>query len=574
MHSSGRGEESPDAYRGVVLPSQQDQAPLSYGEHVQPAAGTPWGSPQPQGEQPQAPGLPGAPQAPGLPQYPGYPGHPGSPGQPQIISGQLENGPAGALPEAADATQMLPPYPGDAPGPAATGPAPVADATQMLPPYPGNAPASGCPGAPASAPVADATQMLPPYPGADPHRAPQQAAAPGPVPPMPQAPPPQPAQPPQGPAGHGAAPEPAPAEATQALPLSIFQEQDAYGQPQDGYGQQAPQPPQSQPQQPTYEQAYGGQGQEYASYDGYEQRTQQFQQPGQPPQHDSDYDHLFRQDVPSPAPMRPHIIQPDRPPGQQQGQPPYGGHPGGYGPDGRGQGGYDGYAGHDDGYTGDRGSGGRKLSPKVLIGIVVAGCVVAGLVVGGLLNSGGSASADNAGGTSSTSPSAAASASASGSDAPAAADPAKQQAQSLDALLKTSGNSRSSVVGAVASTKECKDLGAAASDLRAAQAQRTGLVTQLGSLQVDKLQDHAALTDALTKAWQASAAADGHYANWAHQAATNKSVCKGGHARTTKEAEEGNRQSGTATEQKKRAVKLWNAIAEKYGLTTRTYSQL
>lgn len=568
MHSSGRGEESPDAYRGVVLPSQQDQAPLSYGEHVQPAAGTPWGAPQPQDEQPQAPGLaPGAPQAPGLSQYPGYAGHPG---QPQIIPGRLESGPAGALPEAADATQMLPPYPGDAPAPGAP------------------APGAFGPGAPGPAPVADATQMLPPYPGADPHQLPQQAAhqppqqaaGPGPVPPMPQAPPPQPQQPPQmpqGPAGHGPAPDPAPAEATQALPLSLFQDQDAYGQqPHDGYpGGQQPQPP--QPQQPTYEQAYGGQAQEYASYDGYEQQTQQFQQPGQPPQHDSDYDHLFRQDVPSPAPVRPHIIQPDRPPGQQQGQPPYGGHPGapgGYGPDGHGQGGYDGYAGYDDGYDADRGSGGRKLSPKVLIGIVVAGCVVAGLVVGGLLNSGGSASADNAGGTSSASPSASASASASGSGAPAAPDPAEQQAQSLDALLKTSGNSRSSVVGAVASTKECKDLGTAASDLRAAQAQRTGLVTQLGSLQVDKLQDHAALTDALTKAWQASAAADGHYANWAHQAATNKSVCKGGHARTTKEAEEGNRQSGTATEQKKRAVKLWNAIAQKYGLTTRTYSQL
>ena len=484
MHSNGRGEDSPEPYRGVVLPSGQNQPPMTYGEHVQPAAGTPWGAP--------APGAPGGPPS---------------------------------APEQADATQMQPPYPAGAPAPG--GP--------QMPGVPPAAPGMP-PAAPAAPPAADATQMLPPYPGGEPMAPPQQGF-------------------------HGApqAPQPeASAEATQAMPLSIFQDQEPepdqyggapYGQGNgQGHGQDAGyRQDAGYGQEPGYDQGYGA--------------PQGGQQPGV--EHDSDYDHLFRHDVPSPAPVRPHIIQPrDR----QQAPQPYGqGGPGGpgYGPQG----------GYEEPYGYDEGDGGRrKLSPKVLIGIVVAGCVVAGLVVGGLLNSGGSASADNAGDTHSTAsgtPSASASGTGSGDD-----DAAKQQAQALDALLKTSGNSRASVVNAVSSIKNCDNLDGAAGDLRSAAGQRNGLVTQLGALSVDKLPGHADLTDALTKAWQASAAADGHYANWAGQAKNDKKVCKGGHARSTNELQAANRESGTATEQKKRAVRLWNTIAQKYGLTERQYSQL
>ncbi|MBY8876698.1 hypothetical protein [Actinacidiphila acidipaludis] len=504
MHSNGRGEESPEPYRGVVLPPGQNQPPATYGEHVQPAAGTPWGSP--------APGAPGA-----LP----------------------------SAPEPADATQMLPPYPGGAPAPGG----------HRIPGMPSGAPGMQhtVPGAPA--PVADATQMLPPYPGGEPMAPSQQAQmhAGGPqsgMPPVPPVPPQQPAHAPFLPPTQGAHGGPqahqaeAPAEATQAMPLSIFQDQDPepaqyggapYGQ--GGYGQE-----------PGYDQGYGA--------------PQDDQQSGV--QHDSDYDHLFRNDVPSPAPMRPHIIQPhDR---QQPPQP----FAQGGGPQGPG---YAPQGGYEQPYGYDEGDGGRrKMSPKVLIGIVVAGCVVAGLVVGGLLNSGGSASADNAGGQHSTAagtPSTSAGGNSSGTD-----DAAKQQAQALDALLKTSGSSRTSVVNAVESIKNCNNLDGAATDLRSAAGQRNGLVTQLGALAVDKLPDHADLTDALTQAWHASAAADGHYANWAGQAKNDHKVCKGGHAHSTNELQAANRESGTATEQKKRAVRLWNAIARKYGLTERQYSQL
>lgn len=476
MHSDGRGEETPEAYRGVVVPAGRPQPPAPYGEHVQPAGGSPWGEPAP-------------------------------------------------VPEPADATQMLPPYPGAVP--------------------------------PTAVPMADATQMLPPYPGGAPLH-PTAAVNPGPVPPLPPMAPHTPQSPQQ---------QPVPDE-TQALPLSIFQDPEPqqqsydqqqpqpYGQPYeqsyDGYGQQSYGQPPQQAQQPQYGQDQYGQPSSYE------------QEPQTGPQHDSDYDHLFRSDVPSPEPLRQRIIQP---PSQQQQygqggmgqQPPQQPYEPGYG--------YDGGDGRDDGPK-------RRLSPGVVIGIVVAGCVIAGLVVGGLMNGGGGDDKSTAGAKDSTTPSTAPSASASGSSDPAVDDAVKQQAQGLDALLKTSGNSRSSVVGAVESIKKCDNLGPAAADLRSAATQRNGLVTQLQGLPVDKLPNHADLSAALTKAWQASAAADGHYANWADQAAHNHSVCKGGHARATGEAQNANRQSGTATEQKKRAVRLWNDIAKQYGLTQRQYSQL
>jgi len=407
-----------------------------------------------------------------------------------------------------------------------------------------------------SAPVADATQMLPPYPGGAP-MAPQQPQGqmPGAVsaaagPPMPPGPPQQPPHAPFLPPTQGQPQAEAPAEATQALPLSIFQDQDPEPGPYGG----APYA-QGHGQEAGYDQGYGGQ-----DFGGGPNEAQSGVQ------HDSDYDHLFRQDVPSPAPMRPHIIQP-----HDRQQPPQA-----YGQGGPGGPGYGQQGGYEQPYYDyDEGDGGRrKMSPKVLIGIVVAGCVVAGLVVGGLLNSSGSASADNTGTKQSSAPGTP-TASADGNNTGGGDDAAKQQAQALDALLKTSGSSRTSVINAVESIKNCTNLDGAASDLRSAAGQRNGLVTQLGSLSVDKLANHADLTDALTKAWHASAAADGHYANWADQAKNDHKTCKGGHAHANnKEAQAANRESGTATNEKKRAVKLWNAIARKYGLTERQYSQL
>lgn len=129
------------------------------------------------------------------------------------------------------------------------------------------------------------------------------------------------------------------------------------------------------------------------------------------------------------------------------------------------------------------------------------------------------------------------------------------------------------MIRAVSDVKSCNNLGQAAADLRGAAQQRGELVTRLSTLAVDKLPEHAGLTDALTKVRQASQAADNHYAAWADQTA-GKNGCKKGQARSTGQTQKGNQQSGVATEQKSRAAELWNTIAKTYGLTERQSTQL
>ncbi|SOD85769.1 hypothetical protein [Streptomyces sp. Ag109_G2-15] len=211
--------------------------------------------------------------------------------------------------------------------------------------------------------------------------------------------------------------------------------------------------------------------------------------------------------------------------------------------------------------------GGRTRSRVPLIAAVGVGIIVVGVGAGAMLSGGGGdKGTDNK-------PVAASSPTTQDSPSSAAADPAQQQAVALDKLLADSGSSRASVIQAVTNVRQCNNLGQAASDLRDAAKQRTDLVTRLGKLSVDKLPDNAALTAALTKAWQASAAADNHYAAWADQAGSGKG-CKKGHARTTGQTQAGNRESGTASQQKVKAAALWNTIAKKYGLTQRQPTQL
>ncbi|MCH5675842.1 hypothetical protein [Streptomyces gilvus] len=212
--------------------------------------------------------------------------------------------------------------------------------------------------------------------------------------------------------------------------------------------------------------------------------------------------------------------------------------------------------------------GGRGRSKVPLIAAVGIGIVVIGVGAGALLGGGGGGGKDKNQTVSATAPAT------DGSSSASAADPAKQQAVALDKLLSDSGNSRASVIAAVANVKACRNLDGAASDLRDAAKQRTQLVTDLSGLSVDKLPNHAELTTALTRAWQASAAADNHYAAWADQVGGAKKGCKKGQARTTGQTAAGNRESGTASQQKARAADLWNAIAQTYGLTQRQPTQL
>ncbi|MFF8913645.1 hypothetical protein ACF08M_10050 [Streptomyces sp. NPDC015032] len=211
----------------------------------------------------------------------------------------------------------------------------------------------------------------------------------------------------------------------------------------------------------------------------------------------------------------------------------------------------------------------RKRPHVTLIAAVVAGCAVVGLGAGALLSGGGDDHSKD-----DKQPVAAASTPGDQTPTQAAADPVKLQAEALDKLLADSNNSRAAVIGAVGKTKNCQDLDQAVTDLKGAAQQRRDLVTRLQELSVDQLPDHERLTASLTKGWQASAAADEHYAAWAGQAKHGKKVCKHGKARTTNEMQQATVQSGEASKAKQEASGLWNAIASKYGLTQRAATQL
>ncbi|MFB7556862.1 hypothetical protein [Streptomyces brevispora] len=272
----------------------------------------------------------------------------------------------------------------------------------------------------------------------------------------------------------------------------------------------------------------------------------------------AEFDNLFRSDehagatqqMPqiAPAQQRPPQHQgPGQPPQAYQQAPAYGGPQDGPPQEGRDE---------------------RRKRPAhvPLIAAVVVGCAVIGLGAGALL-SGGDDGKDN------KQPVAEASSPAAERPTEAAADPAKSQAEALDKLLADSNNSRAAVIGAVEKTKTCTDLDQAVADLKGAAQQRRDLVTRLKELSVDKLPDNGQLTASLTRAWQASASADDHYAAWASQAKSRK-VCKHGNARSTPQRQQADTQSGEASKAKNEASKLWNTIAKKYGLTEREATAL
>ncbi|MFD9503110.1 hypothetical protein [Streptomyces sp. NPDC060035] len=214
-----------------------------------------------------------------------------------------------------------------------------------------------------------------------------------------------------------------------------------------------------------------------------------------------------------------------------------------------------------------RGAQRGRSSHIPLIAAVVVGCAVIGLGSGALMSGGDEGAKDDK-------QPVAAQSSPTGDPTAKAADPAEPQAGALDKLLADSNNSRSAVISAVEKIKSCRALDQAATDLQGAAAQRRDLVTRLEGLSVDQLPGHAELKSSLTKAWQASAEADDHYAAWAGQAKNDKKVCKGGRARSTDATARAEASSGEATAAKRKASGLWNSIAQKYSLTKRAPTQL
>lgn len=396
--------------------------------------------------------------------------------------------------------------------------------------------------------------------------------------------PPVPAQPPAAPQpgyGYPAAPpqaQPQPGYGYPPAPQPQAQPQPGYGYPQEPATQYLPPvAADSQATQmiPPVAAAPAGpdlQATQYIAPVPPQQTPPQGPPQGPPPGERpplADFENLFRSETPQQAaPPAPPVVQ-HQPSVQLHQQQPY--QPPQAAPYGNGGGFQDAYQGarYDD-YDAYDEPAPRRKSPLALIAAVVVGCAVVGLGAGMLLSGGDDDKTDQKGGQNVAASSAAPSG---GAATEKAVDPAEAQAKELDKLLADSNNSRDAVIRSVESIKSCSNLDQAASDLRGAAQQRRGLVTRLQGISVDKLPDHAALTAALTKAWQASASADDHYAAWAVQAKSKK-VCKGGKARSTSQTIEANKKSGEATTAKREAAGLWNPTAAKYGLAKRSTTQL
>ncbi|MCP9958514.1 hypothetical protein [Streptomyces sudanensis] len=376
-----------------------------------------------------------------------------------------------------------------------------------------------------------ATQYLRPVPPA-PRTAPEEDSATQYLRPVPPAPAPLPPE-------RGQAPAENPSESTQFLGTGFGARQ--------GYPQQPPRHPQGTP---PHRQPQADPDAEATQYIA--------PVPGHtgPP---AEFDNLFRDGTAGATQRMPRVEPPAPHPGH--GHPPQ--QPHGHRPPPP----YADPRDHDD----HDGSGRRRSSKLVLAAAVVVGCAVVGLGAGALM-SGGDEAPEPAGdktGAVSAPPSAPAPAA---SSAPAP-DPVKKQAEELDKLLADSNDSREAVIRSVENIKKCQALDKAAADLKEAAGQRRELVNRLRDVEIDRLPDHAELSASLTRAWEASATADDHYAAWARQVKSPKN-CKDGRARNTASTAKAAVASGDATAAKRQAARLWNGIAETYGLTKRQPTQL
>lgn len=148
---------------------------------------------------------------------------------------------------------------------------------------------------------------------------------------------------------------------------------------------------------------------------------------------------------------------------------------------------------------------------------------------------------------------------------------AQQTATNLAGLLAQSVTDRSSIVNAVNDIGACgPTLSQDPQILESAAASRESLLSQLASLP-GRSALSGRMLQALTGAWQASAAADQDFARWAQDELSQG--C------TPNDQADPNFQAAAApdaqaTKDKKAFVSLWDPIAAQYGLTSYTWNKL
>ncbi len=155
--------------------------------------------------------------------------------------------------------------------------------------------------------------------------------------------------------------------------------------------------------------------------------------------------------------------------------------------------------------------------------------------------------------------------------ASAAAPPERAAAASLATLLAQTAADRSSIVGAVGAVEDCTAaLGQAPRVFQNSAASRQRLLQRLATLP-GRSALPAAMLQALTGAWQASAAVDTDLGKWAQDEAAEG--CKP-HDHADASYQASNVPDVQATNDKAAFVSSWDAIAAKYGLNRYQTSQL
>ncbi|MGN6242538.1 MAG: hypothetical protein ACTHQ3_02565 [Motilibacteraceae bacterium] len=155
------------------------------------------------------------------------------------------------------------------------------------------------------------------------------------------------------------------------------------------------------------------------------------------------------------------------------------------------------------------------------------------------------------------------------SAAAASADPAGV-ARAVEGLLVRSDRARGTLNSATGPLGTCRiDPAGAASTIQSVVDERRRILADLQALsaaQVAALPSGDQLVSALGSAMQASIAADQAYVQWADDA----QGCTPGQQPPAQALRQGNELSRSAQSAKSIFVTLWNPIAEKYGLPTRT----
>jgi hypothetical protein len=152
--------------------------------------------------------------------------------------------------------------------------------------------------------------------------------------------------------------------------------------------------------------------------------------------------------------------------------------------------------------------------------------------------------------------------------ASASAADGRTQANAIDALLNASSATRTQLGPALDHVESCGDLKSATATLEQIVTERDDQVRRGQSLAVDQLANGEQLRTLLVQALTYSLQADQKFVAWAHNAST---ACTG-HAAHDGDYAAAQAASSGATTSKQSFVQLWNPVATRYGLATRSES--